>query len=230
MSDRTRVGVVACVLVGAVVGGLAGPRPAGGQVPFQLARTIVYRCPDQAGFTVTMDAAGSSVRLEGLVSGPVTLPLAPSASGARYSDGQTTYWSKGFEALFEAHGEPSRTCTIIADPAMLPGTRWRLARIQSMDDTVATPDDRSRYTLEFGSDGSLAGAADCNRISGRWTVRGESISLGLFAMTRAMCPPGSLADRYVRALQSAATWMIVDGGLAIAMKMDAGILHFEPAP
>ena len=49
-------------------------------------------------------------------------------------------------------------------------------------------------------------------------------------MTRAMCPPGSLSDRYVRALESAVTWMIVDGGLAVAMKMDAGILHFERAP
>lgn len=96
-----------------------------------------------------------------------------------------------------------------------------------MDDTEAVPDDRSKYTLEFGAAGALAGRADCNRISGRWTASGESISLGPFAMTRAMCPPGSLSDRYVRSLESAVSWMAVDGRLAIAMKMDSGILHFE---
>ena len=79
-------------------------------------------------------------------------------------------------------------------------------------------------------DGSVAGQADCNRIRGRWTASGESISLGPFAMTRAMCPPGSISDRYVRSLEAAVTWMVVGDGLAIAMKMDSGILHFERAP
>jgi para-nitrobenzyl esterase len=121
-------------------------------------------------------------------------------------------------------------CRVVADPATLPGTRWRLVRIQSMNDTEAMPADPSRYTLDFGADGTLAGQADCNRITGRWTASGESISLGPLAMTRAMCPPGSLSDRYVRSLQSAVTWMLVEGRLAIAMQVDAGILHFERAP
>jgi hypothetical protein len=47
---------------------------------------------------------------------------------------------------------------------------------------------------------------------------------------RPRCPPGSLSDRYVRALVAAATWMLVAGGLTIAMRTDAGILHFEPMP
>lgn len=49
-------------------------------------------------------------------------------------------------------------------------------------------------------------------------------------MTRAMCPSGSLSDSYVRALEAAVTWMVVDGRLAVAMKMDSRILHFEVAP
>jgi heat shock protein HslJ len=219
----------AAILVSST-GCVARPEPSGRAADALIGRTIAYRCLDQTRFGVAMAPDGASVRLEGLASGPVTLPHVPSGSGARYSDERTTYRSKGAEATLELPGQPPRVCAIIADPSRLPGSRWRLARIQSMDGTEAAPDDRSRYTLEFGAAGALAGRADCNRISGRWTASGESITLGPLAMTRAMCPPGSLSDRYVRALEAAATWMIVDGRLAIAMRTDAGILHFEPAP
>ena len=220
----------ALVAVLLCAGCLATPRPPAATPEPARVRTIAYRCPDHTGFRVSMAAAGTSVRLEGLAAGPVTLPIARSASGPKYSDGKTTYWSKGTEATLEVAGESLRVCAVIADPATLPRSRWRLVRIQSMDDTEAVPDDRSKYTLEFGADGVLAGRTDCNRIHGPWTASGESISLGPFAMTRAMCPPGSLSDRYVRSLESVVTWMVVDGRLAIAMKMDAGILHFEPVP
>jgi heat shock protein HslJ len=194
------------------------------------ARTIGYLCPDRSGFQVAMPADGASVRIDGLASGPVTLPIAPSGSGARYSDGTTTFWSKGAEAMLERPGETPRTCAVVADPAALPGSRWRLAQFESGDGTTATPADPSRYTLEFGADGALSGQADCNRIQGRWTAAGTSMALGPLAMTRAMCPPGSLSDRYVRALESAASWRIVADHLAVALRIDAGILHFERLP
>jgi heat shock protein HslJ len=228
VTRRTAVGVATALLLGA--GCRAAPHPPAAPREAPSVRTIAYRCPDHTGFQVSMAASGTSVRLEGLARGPVTLSIAPSASGARYSDGQTTYWSKGAEATLEIAGERPRVCAVIADPAALPGTRWRLVRIQSMDDTERVPDDRSKYTLEFGADGAVVGRADCNRIRGPWTASGESIALGPFAMTRAMCLPGSLSDAYVRALESAVTWMVVDGGLAVAMKMDSGILYFEVAP
>jgi heat shock protein HslJ len=195
-----------------------------------VARTIGFLCPDRSGFQVSMPADGASVRIDGLTSGPVTLPIVPSGSGARYTDGTTTFWSKGAEAMLERPGETPRTCTVVADPAALPGSRWRLARFESGDGTIATPADPSRYTLEFGAGGALTGQADCNRIRGRWTASGTSTTLGPFAMTRALCSPGSLSDRYVRSLESAASWRIVADGLAVAMRIDSGILHFERLP
>jgi heat shock protein HslJ len=193
-------------------------------------RTIGYLCPDQSGFQVSIPADGASVRIDGLAPGPVTLPIAPSGSGARYTDGTTTFWSKGAEAMLERPGQAARTCTVVADPAALPGSRWRLVRLESSDGTTAVPADPSRYTLEFAADGALSGRADCNRIQGRWTAAGTSMTLGPLAMTRAMCPPGSLSDRYARALESAASWRIVADRLAVALKVDSGILHFERAP
>jgi membrane-bound inhibitor of C-type lysozyme len=81
------------VLVGFVLSGLGcvlqAPAPS---VPGVRAvtRTIGYLCSDQSGFRVSIAADGASATLEGLASGPVTLPIAPSASGARYTDGTTT--------------------------------------------------------------------------------------------------------------------------------------------
>jgi heat shock protein HslJ len=220
--------VLAAVVL--VLGCAARPSAAQAPAPGASARTIGYRCPDQSGFQAAIAADGAGVTLEGLASGPVTLTIAPSASGARYSDGTTTFWSKGADATLERPGEPSRTCTAVADPAALPGTRWRLVRIELMNDTAVIPADPSRYTLAFGAGGALSGQADCNRLRGRWTASGTSMSLGPFATTRAMCPAESLSDRYARALEAAVTWMIVDGRLTIAMKMDAGILDFERMP
>jgi membrane-bound inhibitor of C-type lysozyme len=165
MSPRILIGVVA---TGMSCGGCHA-HLADGQPAAPLARTIAYRCPDHTGFRVAVPATGANVRLEGLASGPVTLPIVRSGSGARYSDGRTTYWSKGTQATLEIVGESPRACVVIADPATLLGSRWRLVRIQSMDDTETSPDDRSKYTLEFGAAGVLAGQADCNRMRGRWT-------------------------------------------------------------
>jgi membrane-bound inhibitor of C-type lysozyme len=128
----------AAILVSST-GCVARPEPSGRPADALIGRTIAYRCLDQTRFGVAMAPDGASVRLEGLASGPVTLPHVPSGSGARYSDERTTYRSKGAEATLELPGQPPRVCAIIADPSRLPGSRWRLARIQSMDGTEAAP-------------------------------------------------------------------------------------------
>ena len=82
--------------------------------------------------------------------------------------------------------------------AALAGTSWQLVEIQSMDDTKLTPDAGSKYTLSFGADGRFTARIDCNRGSGSWqaTAQGE-LAFGPVAATRAMCPPGSLHDRFL---------------------------------
>jgi heat shock protein HslJ len=64
-----------------------------------------------------------------------------------------------------SHAETSRQ----APPPSLAGTSWQLVRIQSMDDKVATPTDRSKYTMTFGADGRVNMRVDCNRGNGTWT-------------------------------------------------------------
>ena len=73
----------------------------------------------------------------------------------------------------------------------LEGTSWQLVKFQGSDDTTLTPDDRAKYTIEFGSGGQLTACIDCNRGRGTWTSSGSNqLQLGPLALTRASCPQG----------------------------------------
>jgi para-nitrobenzyl esterase len=113
----------------------------------------------------------------------------------------------------------------------LGGTVWQLVRFQGGDDTVLTPDDRTKYTLAFGADGTVTARIDCNRGRGTWTSPGPGqLALGPLALTRAMCPSGSLHDRIVRDWSFVRSYVLRDGHLFLALFADAGIYELEPIP
>lgn len=112
----------------------------------------------------------------------------------------------------------------------LAGTAWHLVRFKGSDDTVVTPEDRAQYTLAFARDGSFTARIDCNRARGTWTSTAPGqVELGPLAMTRAMCPPGSLHDRMVRHLSMMRSYMIRDGRLFLSLMADGGIYEFAPS-
>ena len=112
----------------------------------------------------------------------------------------------------------------------LAGTTWRLVKIMGMDDSVAEPEDRSLYTLEFGTDGQASLLADCNRGTGSWTFEsGPQLRFGPIAATMAMCPPGSLADKYLAEFQWVRSYVMNDGHLFLATMADGSIIEFEPS-
>lgn len=69
--------------------------------------TYVYECSDNYSFVARIE--GEKVWLF-LPKKTVDLPHVPSASGAKYNDGQITFWSKGDEALIEDGQETHRNC------------------------------------------------------------------------------------------------------------------------
>jgi uncharacterized protein/heat shock protein HslJ len=116
-------------------------------------------------------------------------------------------------------------------PPPLGGTAWQLVRIQYMDDKVVTPDDRSKYTVAFGTDGRVSMRIDCNRGSGTWKSSGPGqLVFGPLAVTRAMCPPGSLHDRIVKDMGYVRSYVMKDGHLFLSLMADGGIYEFEPLP
>jgi para-nitrobenzyl esterase len=133
---------------------------------------------------------------------------------------------------------PGRTLAALAlvagcaGPGQAPGlggTSWQLVKFQGGDDTLLRPDDKSKYTLAFGADGRLSARIDCNRGSGSWKSPEKGrLELGPMALTRAMCPPGSLHDRIVKQLPFARSYLIKDGHLFLSLMADGGIYEFEP--
>lgn len=112
----------------------------------------------------------------------------------------------------------------------LTGTPWQLVEIQAMNDEAFQPLSVEIYTLDFSADGTLAVRADCNRGAGSFEQQGSSLEIGNIALTRAMCRPQSLADRFMRELSYVRSYVIEAGHLYLATEADGAILEFEPAP
>ena len=137
--------------------------------------------------------------------------------------------------LFEATGR--RLAAFLAGSQAAPpspssglaGTSWQLVKFQGSDDTTLTPDDRAKYTIEFGEGGRLTARVDCNRGSGTWKSSGSNqIEFGPLALTRAQCPAGSLHAHIVKQWANIRSYVIRDGHLFLALMADGGIYEFEP--
>ena len=111
----------------------------------------------------------------------------------------------------------------------LGGTSWQLVKFHGGDGRILTPDDKSKYTLAFGKDGNLSARIDCNRGRGSWTSPGPGqLRLGLLALTRAMCPPGSMHDQIIRQWPYVRSYIVKDGHLYLSLMADGGVHEFEP--
>lgn len=116
-----------------------------------------------------------------------------------------------------------------ATASTLEGTSWQLVRFQGSDDSTLIPDDRSKYVITFDAAGQLTARIDCNRGRGTWKSDGPSqLQFGPMALTRAMCPPGSLHDQIVKQWGNIRSYVIRDGHLFLALMADGGIYEFEP--
>jgi para-nitrobenzyl esterase len=111
----------------------------------------------------------------------------------------------------------------------LVGTSWQLVRFQVGDGRTLTPDDKSKYTFAFGTGGALSARIDCNRGSGTWKSPDPGLlQIGPFAITRALCPPGSLFDQVVKQLGDIHTYVVKDGHLYLSAMASGGMYELEP--
>ncbi len=100
---------------------------------------------------------------------------------------------------------------------VLTGTRWQLVKIISTDNKEDIPGESSAYTLQFLADGTMRVQADCNLGNGSWssTAPGQ-LEFGQIAATQALCPPGSLHDRYMAQFPHIRSHLFADGHLFLA--------------
>lgn len=114
-------------------------------------------------------------------------------------------------------------------PASLEGTSWRLVQI-NLPAGARPAIERSRYTIGFGADGVLNVRFDCNRGRGSWkSAAPGQLEFGPMALTRAMCPVGSLHDELVRQWPGVRAYQLKDERLFLTLT-DGGTIEFEPSP
>ncbi|MDZ7749717.1 MAG: META domain-containing protein [Halofilum sp. (in: g-proteobacteria)] len=111
----------------------------------------------------------------------------------------------------------------------LGGTSWRLVAIQSTDGSAHRPRGGADYRLTLGADGDMRLRADCNRGSGTWHSRGPGqLRFGAIATTRALCPEGSISERYLRQLPSVRSYERRDGHLFLGTGADGAVIELAP--
>jgi heat shock protein HslJ len=109
----------------------------------------------------------------------------------------------------------------------LVGRSWRWVRIVTPVETIEAPS-VGKYTLQLGDSNRISGVADCNRIMGKYTLAGTSLSIGPLGMTRMACPPGGMGGRYSKWLNGASGFFFRADTLFIDLKVDSGTMRFVP--
>ena len=137
--------------------------------------------------------------------------------------------TNGNSTKVEVRVEPTAqpTAQTMTDKTQLTDTVWQLEQIQYSDDKLLETTSPSNYTVEFMKDGQLSIRADCNQVLGSFTEDGSSLSIDLGPTTLAACPPESIDQEYLRALQDASSYFFQDGSLFVDLKSDTGTMQFS---
>ena len=111
----------------------------------------------------------------------------------------------------------------------LGGTSWKLVKLQTGDETTHVPDDPTKYTITFGSNGRVTSRVDCNRASSTWkTPRAGELQFGSWSRGSAKCPQGSLHDKIVTEGANPRSYSIKDGHLFLSGMAAGGFYELEP--
>jgi uncharacterized lipoprotein YbaY len=92
------------------------------------------------------------------------------------------------------------------------------------DIVVPNPDN---YRLELLPDGTFSAKADCNLVSGTYTLEGASLTLQLGPTTMAECGPDSLYNEYLALLTQVVTYVREGEALYLNLMADAGNMKFS---
>lgn len=108
------------------------------------------------------------------------------------------------------------------------GVVWQWQQTLMNNDDQFTPDNPASYTLQFNTDGTFTAQADCNQVSGSYTLDGSQLTIAPGPSTMAACPEGSLGDQFVKNLGEANRFLFDGDDLIISLMFDSGSMRFSP--
>lgn len=100
----------------------------------------------------------------------------------------------------------------------LGGKTWQWVKSTLNDSQTFNPSNPANYTIEFSMvDGRVNIKADCNNATGEFMTDGQSLQIMIGGVTRAMCPPGSLSDEFLKELSEVGSYKVEGDSLILTM-------------
>jgi len=114
----------------------------------------------------------------------------------------------------------------------LAGNTWQWAEMMDISGKRAPIENSTSYTIDFAEDGTVAVKADCNQVSGTYTVAEENLTINLGPTTLAACPEGSRGEDFVELLGATKGYVFNEGILGISGdfggEIGFGVMLFHP--
>lgn len=100
--------------------------------------------------------------------------------------------------------------------ASLTETTWK-AQAVTINGGFSTLIGGTEITIQFGTDGKVAGSSGCNRFTGSYETNGDQLTFGPLATTRIGCAPDIMAQEqgFLNALAATTTYRIVGTELTL---------------
>lgn len=108
-------------------------------------------------------------------------------------------------------------------PMTIPPIVWNLIEFPG----VGAINEPGRYTAQFMEDGQISIRADCNWVAGFWTAADGALDITITRTTLVGCPPDSLEQPFVIALDNASGYSLND--FLLVIYVPEGELHFAPS-
>ncbi len=125
---------------------------------------------------------------------------------------------------------PGETCGNPGAVGSLLDMYWKLTRLDGQPVTVA-PQQREPHLVLHGESRRLAGSGGCNRITGSYTLQGDTLRFSDPGATRLACPAGMEQERrFLAALAEVVTWEMTGVHLELRDARGQTRLRLEERP
>ena len=96
--------------------------------------------------------------------------------------------------------------------ATLPGSAWQVTTFAGQTPLADHP-----ITIEFDTEGNIAGNGSCNRFGGACKIEGEKIEIGPLRSTRRACEPEIMQQehKFLALLAAVTAWSVVGDELVL---------------
>jgi heat shock protein HslJ len=121
---------------------------------------------------------------------------------------------------------PGESCGARGVTHELEGSRWVLVRLGDQPVTVQQGRPEPYIVLQATSK-QIAGHAGCNRLSGGYEIKADTLKLTHLTTTRMACPEIATEHAFLNALESVTHWRLMDNQLVLLDGGGAQSMQFE---